>query len=297
MRTQIPAFAAAFALAAGLALAGPAQAALSGNAIRVESDDIALKDSTNATFTGGGYVDLDRGTVQVGVGGQLVKGYSQPGCRAVRAIFTYAGGSTSTVTSPRICLELGTYRSMASLRSDASRQVVRYAVQLLSSTDSTSPLGVQAGDTQYVGDAPDSYGSVSRLEHDVHKAVMTKNGQTAVMFAGASDYFLQRHEVSAADLVWWTPRARVTGTLTWSDLIAGTEAYLSVVWTYADGSTSSTLSERVARDRPPSREITLTSSSSKPVVSVSMAVYTNYAGYGAVSSGSTGRFGDGSTGQ
>lgn len=297
MRTRIPTLAVALALAAGLTLAGSAQAALSVNAIDIESDDIALKDSTNATFTGGGYVDFDRGTVQVGVGGQLVKGYSQPGCRAARASFTYAGGSTSTVTSPRICLELGTYRSTVSLRSDDSRQVVRYSVQLLSSTDSTSPLVVHAGNTEFVGDAPDSYGNESRLDHDVHKTVVTKSGRTEVMFAGASDYFLERHEVASADFVWWTPRARVTGTLTWSDLIAGTEAYLRVVWTYADGSTSSTISEKVARDRLPSREITLTSSSSKPVVSVSMAVYTNYAGYGGGSTGSTGRFGDGSTGQ
>ncbi len=290
---------AAVALAAGLvlSLAGPA-AALSGDAIRIDTDDIFLKDSASTTtFNAGGYADLDRGTVQVAVGGQLVKSSSAPGCRAVRTIFTYAGGSTSTLTSPRICLELGTYRSSVIQRSDESRQVVRYAVQLLSSTDSTSPFVVQAGNSQYVGDAPDSLGNESRLDHDVHKAAMTKSGRTEVMFAGASDYFLQRHEVSMADFVWWSPRVRITGTLTWSDLIAGSEAYLSVTWTYADGSTSSVLSDKVSRGTLVSRQITLTSSSTKPVVSVSMAVYSNYAGHGAVTSGSTGRFGDGSTGQ
>jgi hypothetical protein len=290
---------AAAAVAAGLvlSLAGPATAALSPDAVRIETDDIALKDATNATFTGAGYVDLDRDYVQVAVGGQLVKGYSVPGCRAVRAIFTYAGGATSTVTSPRVCLELGTYRSTVSLRSDDSRQVVRYAVQLLSSTDSTSALVVKAGNTEFVGDAPDSFGNESRLDHDVHQAVMTKSGRTEVMFAGASDYFLQRHAVSISDFVWWSPRVRITGTLSWSDLIAGTEAYLSVRWTYADGSTSSVLSDKVSRNSVVSRQITLTSSSTKPVASVSMAVYSNYAGYGALTSGSTGRFGDGSTGQ
>lgn len=296
-RIRIPALAAALALAAGLALASPAQAALTVNAIRIDHDAITLTDSTTGRFAGGAAADLDRGTVQVGVGGVLTKSSTEPGCRAVRATFTYAGGSTSTVTSPRICLELGTYRSDVSMRSDDSRQVVRYSVQLLSSTDSTSAFVVRAGNTQYVGDAPDSDGTVSRLDHDVHKNVITKSGRTHVMFAGVTDYFLQRHEVSSAGFVWWTPRARVTGTLTWSDLIAGSHASVRVVWTYTDGSTSSTLSEAVQRDKTPTREITITSSSTKQVVSVSMAVYSNYAGPGAGTSGSTGRFGDGSSGQ
>lgn len=297
-RTPLAAITTLAAFITTLALAGPAQAALSGDAVYIETDDIVLTESTGpTTFTGSGTAHLDGGTVQVGVGGQLVKNSSAPGCRAMRAIFTYAGGSTSTVTSPRICLELGTYRLSVNLRSDDSRQVVRYAAQLLTATDSTSPLSVRSGTTQYVGDAPDSYGNESRLDHDVHKAVMTKSGRTDVMFAGASDYFLQRHEVSAADFVWWTARARVTGTLTWSDMIAGTEAYLALTWTYADGSTDTVISERVTRDKLPSREITLTSSSTKAVASVSMVVGTNYAGLGGTSSGTAGRFGDGSTGQ
>lgn len=78
-------------------------------------------------------------------------------------------------------------------------------------------------------------------------------------------------------------RARVTSTLTWSDLIAGTHASVRVVWTYTDGSTSSTLPEPVQRDRVPSRDINLTSSSTKQVVvSVSVAVFSNVAGYDSV---------------
>jgi hypothetical protein len=277
--------------------ASPVQAALTADAVLLDSDHVVVRDPmlTANSFTTDAHAHLDRGTIRVGMYGTLVRSTSSPGCRAARAVFTYADGSTSSATSARVCKEFNTYLLRPSLSSDASRQVVRYAVQLLAAADSTAPLTVIGGNTEYVGDAPGSTGTAARLDHDTHVLTITGSGRTATMFTGSTDYFLQKHEVSAADFTWWTPRARVTGTLTWSDLITGTEAYLSVGWTYADGSTSSTISEKVVRASLPSRTITLTSSSTKQVIAVSMAVYSNQAGLGSFSNGSQGRFGDPTT--
>jgi hypothetical protein len=283
------------AIALTLGTAAPAQAALSVDAVLLDSDHVVVRDPalTANSFTTDAVAHLDRGTIRVGMYGTLVRSTSSPGCRAARAVFTYADGGTSKATSARVCKEFNTYLLRPSLFSDSSRQVVRYAVQLLAAADSTAPLTVIAGNTEYVGDAPDSTGTAARLDHDVNVATISAGyGRTATMFQGSTDYFLQRHEVSSAGFVWWNARARVTGTLTWSDYITGTEAYLSVGWTYSDGSTSSTISAKVVRGSLPSRTITLTSSSTKHVVAVSMAVYSNQAGLGSFSSATQGRFGD-----
>lgn len=289
----------ATALTVGAATPALATEGWSVSVVRLEHDTFSVKDptATGFGFSGGATVVLDRNHVRVGSSGVLTRSTTIPGCRAARAVFTYADGSTSSVTSPRLCQEFGTFRSDPSFYSRTDRDVLRYAVQILSASDATAPLTVIAGNTQYVGDAPDSLGTTTRLDHDTHVLKMTANGRTETMFTGSTDYFLQKHEVSAAGFTWWTPRARVTGTLTWSDLITGTEAYLSVAWTYADGSTSSTISAKVVRGSLPSRTITLTSSSSKQVVAVSMAVYSNQAGPGGGTYGSEGHFLDPTNGQ
>jgi len=272
----------------------PAHAA---DPVMIDTDHVMVRDPLYSTgnigFAADAYARFYGGTIRVGVNGTLVRSTSSPGCRAARVVFTYADGSTSRATSPRVCKEFGTYLSRPSLASDTSRHVVRYAVQLLAAADSTAPFSVAAGNTEYVGDAPDSLGTATRLDHDTHLVTMPGSyGRQDTMFQGSTDYFLQKHEVTSAGFIWWNARARVTGTLTWSDLITGSEAYLSVGWTYSDGSTSSTISAKVVRGSLPSRTITLTSSSTKHVVAVSMAVYSNQAGLGSVSNGSQGRFGD-----
>ena len=270
----------------------PAHAA---DPVLIDTDHVVVRDRENTanSITADAYAHLRDGTIHVGLSSTLVRSTSSPGCLAARVIFTYADGATSRVTSPRLCKVFGTYLSRPSFSSDRSRHVVRYAVQLLTSTDPTADLFVIAGSTHFVGDAPDSLGTATRLDHDTHLVTMPGSyGRQDTMFQGSTDYFLQKHEVTSAGFTWFNARARVTGTLTWSDLITGTEAYLSVHWTYADGSTSSTISAKVVRGSLPSRTITLTSSSSKHVVAVTMAVYSNQAGLGSVSNGSRGRFGD-----
>ena len=286
------------AVAAGLVLVGPTAAhatPFTANAVLVDSDHVVIADPTAATmgFTGDATVKFDRNYVRVAISGIFKRSTATPGCRATRAIFTYADGSTTSVTSPLLCKEFDTVRSDPVFWSHDTRSVVQYAVQVLSSTDSTAPLKVIAGNTEYVGDAPDSFGNATRLDHDTHKLLVNGGGgRTATMFQGSTDFFLQRHDVSAAGFTWWSTRSRVTGTLTWSDLISGSEAYLSVTWYYSDGSQSSAISDKVVRGVTPTRTVNLTSSSTKYVVSVKMGVYSNLAG--GFSSAAEAKFGDGS---
>ena len=297
---RIPSLASVLAVAVGLVLFGPtaAQAVpFTASAVLVDSDHVVIADPTAATmgFTGDATVKFDRNYVRVAISGIFKRSTATSGCRATRAIFTYADGSTTNVTSPRLCQEFGTFRSDPIFWSHDDRSVVKYAVQVLSAADSTAPLTVIAGNTEFVGDAPDSLGTATRLDHDTHQLVMTGNGgRTATMFQGSTDFFLQRHDVSAADFTWWNTRARVTGTLTWSDLITGSEAYLSVTWYYSDGSQSSALSDKVVRGVKPTQTVNMTSSSTKYVVTVKMAVYSNKAGLGSFSSLAEAKFGDGS---
>lgn len=287
----------AASLAAGLVLAGPAPAHAAGftaSAVLVDSDTVIVSDSaSSARFSGTATTKFDRNFVRVVVSGIFTRVTATPGCRATRAIFTYADGSTTNVTSDRLCKEFGTVRSDPVLWSHDDRSVVKYAVQLLSATDSTSPLTVIAGNTEFVGDAPDSQGNATRLDHDTHQLVIANSGRTATMFQGSTDFSLQRHDVSSAGFTWWTTRANVTGTLTWSDLITGSEAYLSVTWYYSDGSQSSVLSGKVVRGVTPTKTVNLTSSSTKYVVTVKMAVYSNKAGLGSTTTGAEAKFGDG----
>lgn len=288
----------AVSMAAGLVLAGttPAHAvAFTASAILVDSDSVVISDPASpARFSGTGTTKFDRNYVRVIVSGIFQRSTTTPGCRATRAIFTYADGSTTEVTSPRLCKEFDTVRVDPVFWSHDDRSVVKYAVQMLSSADSTAPLTVIAGSTEFVGDAPDSLGTATRLDHDTHQLIMSNSGRSATMFQGSTDFFLQRHDVSSAGFTWWTTRAKVTGTLTWSDLIAGSEAYLSVTWYYSDGSQSSVLSEKVVRGVKPSQTVSMTSSSTKYVVSVKMAVYSNKAGLGSFSSAAEAKLGDGS---
>jgi hypothetical protein len=286
--------------ASALALGASTSAhAWTGDVIWLESDTVVLKDPATGSpgFNGKGSTFFDRGYIGVHVSGVFQRATTTPGCRAVRVVFTYADESTSSQTSPRLCKEFNTFRSDPYFLSRSDRHVVRFATQLLGASDSTAPLTVLATNRQYVGDAPDSLGSASRLDHDTNVVDMTGwGGSRATMFQGSTDYFLQRHEVAAADFVWWTPRARVAGTLTWSDIANGSEAYLSVQWTYGDGTTAWSNSERITRGVQPTRTISLTSSSSKNVVAVKMHITTNATGTYGVSTTSVGHLLDPSSG-
>jgi hypothetical protein len=174
------------------------------------------------------------------------------------------------------------------LRSSTTKDLVKYAVQLLTATDDDAPVSVVATSNQLVGDAPDSYGTTLRLDHDTH--TVAKDGQT--MFTGSANWYLNKHTVEYVGFSWWNVRARVTGTLVWKDLMPGHQAWLRVTWTYTDGSTGRSHSAYVERDKTESVPVSLVSDSVKEVVAARVYVVSDGTGSPNHFIGNSTKFGD-----
>lgn len=220
--------------------------------------------------------------VQALVKVHLYKPAARTGCRAARVLFTYADGKTvTTAPSARVCKEHAMTDRDVELRSSTSKDLVSYRVDLLTATDDDAPMTTMIGRIQLVGDAPDSYGTAERLDHDTHRAMLG----TRTLFTGSANWFLQKHTVEMAGFSWWTSRARVSGTVVWDDALLGTKARLFVDWTYADGSNSTSRSSYLVRDSVESVSVNFTSDSDKEVVAVRLEIFSD--GGTHVLSGST----------
>jgi hypothetical protein len=225
---------------------------------------------------------LRDGNVQALVKVHLYKPAAVSGCRAVRVLFTYADGKTATTApSARVCKEHSMTDRDVELRSSTSKDLVSYRVDLLTATDDDAPMTTMVSRIQLVGDAPDSFGTAERLDHDAHRAMIG----TRTLFTGSANWFLQKHTLEMAGFSWWTSRARVIGTVAWDDALAGTKAHLYARWTYADGSNSSSRSSDLVRDRIESVAVDFTSDSNKEVVAVRLEIVSD--GGTRVLSGST----------
>ena len=187
-----------------------------------------------------------------------------------------------------MCLEHETTTLDVTLRSSTSKDLVKYAVQLLTATADDAPVSVVATSNHLVGDAPDSYGTTVRLDHDTHR--VAKDGKT--LFAGSANWYLNKHTVESAGFSWWNVRARVTGTLVWNDLMPGTKARLWVTWTYTDGSTARSQSAYVERDKTESVPVSLVSDSFKEVVSARVYVISEWTAHSQLFTGNSTKFGD-----
>ena len=260
------------AAAAALLTAAPHAHAVPIENLTVDTDSLLIADSIWPELTGvsgTATVFLQGGNVQVSVKARLSRPSGSTGCRAARARFTYADGSTVTgPTSGRVCQEHQTYALDVAFKSSTSKDLVAYAVQLLKATDDDAPVAVMATANQLVGDAPDSLGTTARLDHDTHRAV--KDGH--VVFTGSSNWYLNKHTVESAGFSWWNVRARIIGTLTWKDVLPGSQARVTVVWTYTDGSNSYSYSPYVVRGKTETQSVTLLSDSLKEVVSARVVV-------------------------
>lgn len=259
------------AAAAAVITAAPATA-VPIEKLTVDTDTFMVLESltpTMAGVSGTATLFLQGGNIQASVTAKLTKPSSSSGCRAARALFTYADGSTVT-TSPsgRVCLEHGTTTLDVAFKSSTTKDLVKYAVQLLKATDDDAPVTVFGTVNHLVGDAPDSLGTTARLDHDTHRAA--KDGH--VVFTGSSNWYLNKHTVEAAGFSWWNSRARVIGTLTWNDALSGSQARVTVVWTYTDGSNSYSYSPYVVRDKTETQSVNLVSDSFKEVVAARVVV-------------------------
>jgi hypothetical protein len=272
------------AAAAALLASAPPATAVAIEKLTVDTDSFSVLESfypTVSGVSGTATVFLQGGNVQVSVNAKISKPSSFTGCRAARAQFTYADGSTATTApSGRVCLEHATTTLDVAFRSTSSKDLVKYAVQLLKATDDDAPMTAIGTSNQLVGDAPDSFGTTARLDHDTHRAA--KDGH--VVFTGSSNWYLNKHTVESAGFSWWNVRARVNGTLTWNDALAGTQARVTVIWTYTDGSNSYSHSPYVVRGKTETLAVSLVSDGYKEVVSARVVV-------GGVLGGST-KFGD-----
>jgi hypothetical protein len=239
------------------AVAGPAHAAdFSAGQFKIDTDSINVVSSSNGSTAGTVSEFHAGGFIRAQYLGTVHRISTGAPCVFVRVIFTYADGTTSSRDSLRACNGELSDRSV-DIQSLATRDLVRYRVELRTAVDSTSTGVAVNGVTNFVNNAPDSLGTASQL--DVDRLVARKS--TTTLFDGTS-----RNSLTSGSV-----RSNVTGTLTWSDVMPGTRATAQVKWTYADGTTSIVNAGTVERG-PNSVAIDVTSLAGKDVRTVAVIV-------------------------
>jgi hypothetical protein len=262
-------------LIAAAVLAGPAHATdLSIGQFKIDTDSINVT-NTNGSTTGTVTEFHRGGYIQAQYHGTVTRASSGAPCVFARAIFTYADGTASTVDSQRACNgELS--QANVDLHSLATRDLVRYRVELRSAVDSVSAGVAVNGVTNFVNNSPDSQGTASQL--DVDTLVARKSGAT--LFSGTSKYFLTSGSI----------RSTVSGILTWNDVMPGFQADVRVKWIYSDG-TSSLVTAGTVRKGPNSTTINVTSLAGKDVRTVQVIVVSrNFSGTQASANAKFGDF-------
>lgn len=206
--------------------------------VELEQDTVGIVATDGLSrITGTARVAMVDGHVTVRIDGTVRLETASRGCTSVVGTFVYADGSKATTgETPRACSEFGDTTTGFHLATTAKKDVVRYVVYLMRSTDATAPASNNKWQLHYVGDAPDSFGTAERLDHDLTKILVFKSSSTGWHTAfdkGVTDYRLSPYDVFGLRI--WTVRSRVQGNLVWNPVLGGT-AYLRVSWTYADGS-------------------------------------------------------------
>jgi hypothetical protein len=263
-------------LTAGLAAmtlsAGPASAAdVAAGHFIVDTDTVAMNKAGAGSLSGMATAFHADGQIQLQVHGTVTRTTNGTApCVFARAYFYYADGATTSLDSPRACVGENAQRTV-DLHSKASGDVVKYAVQLRTAVDSTSQGVVVDGSTFPVGDAPDSLGAAAQLDKDVLRIT----SGSATVFNGGSVYSVEQRIVSVfPPKAAGVQRSRVTGTLTWSDSLPGTQAYALITWKYADGTSNTAKSNPVSRGGAPV-VVDKTSSDTKDVYSVKVDIITS----------------------
>ena len=246
MRRFIRASAAAFALAfvfVGLS-AGPAAAVddTAGEYL-LDRDDVEVVGQLAAQFGGGThqfanysdsaklvwYRDGDTGRLRAQLLGKVF--VSQGGCGFVRATWTYGNGSTSVSTSGLAC---NNGERAVDLDSIPTRDALTVRVDLraggqFQSQDAMASFGVRDAK---VMDGADSDGTCAKVDQD---PFVISNG-AATLFRGQARFFCA---ADGSDDI----RVRVTGTLIWSDTMAGDRARFAVRFAGLDIATSGEVSQ------------------------------------------------------
>lgn len=245
--------------------------ALTGDHL-IDQDRVTQSVSGKGQVYGDSYLILRNGRVMHSMAAGLDSYLS--GCTAARATYHYADGTTGTQVSERACKTGIAHRSPA-FTSSTSKDLVKYSYELLAATDTTAPLTTISGSTYLVGDAPDSFGTKERLDHDEFS--LLKNGSRVATVTSDYSVVVTKTPVTTFGDV----RSRVSGDLTWSRELRGSYARVYITWHLADGSTASASSDKLLADQPGTVRFDKTSPVGKDVTSVDVWVSTDVAGGGA----------------
>lgn len=212
-----------------------------------------------------------RNRMEVQVHGTVHRDAAAAGCRSAKVTFVFADESTETTSeSPRACKAYGVTDKFIDFHPTKDKDVVRYHVSLLTSTDLTAPAMTLKTTTGLVGDAPDSFGTAARLDHD---AMQLFDHEQKIFADGAVDWRIQREDISGVTLRF--ARGRVQGMLTRPTALEGTKAWLQATWFYADGSSAKKLSGAVTAATPTLR-VDMSSDRYKEAVAVEIKVITDW---------------------
>lgn len=268
----LPAVAMAVTAFAGIAPSANASDASPGG-YRIDQDyvRVASADGTSHVTANSALAFFRDNRMQVQVHGTVHRDATVAGCRSARVTFVFADETVETTKeSPRACKQYAVTDKLVDFHPTKEKDVVRYHVSLLSSTDLTAPATTLKYATYLVGDAPESYGTAARLDTD---ALQLVDHAQKIFTDGASDWWIQREDI--AGVTFRFARGRVQGTLTRPTELEGTQAWLQATWRYADGSSAKKLSGAVTSATPTLR-VDMKSDRYKEVMSVEIKVITDW---------------------
>lgn len=219
-------------------LAATAQPASSHTVGHTIDHDQARLSSPAGSVWASTYEFLSSGTVQISLRAITERAGVHQGCVSSRVTFVYADGGLGMQDSPRVCAKGAPYSTDVEtmFRSSATRDLVRYAVQLLSSSGPTTTPRVDTSSPYFIGDAPDSLGTSTRLDRDTLEGPLGDGSS----IRATGDFAITTISTSSGTARNVT--GQVAGEYAWPSYQGAgpSSRNVAVVWYYADGTHSVT---------------------------------------------------------
>lgn len=182
------------------------------------------------------YETVHEGYVQISLHATTERASALRGCVSTRVTYIYADSTFGMQDSPRVCDKGTSYSTVVDtqFRSSATRDIVRYAVQLMAASGPTTTPTVQSTTTQFIGDAPDSLGTSARLDRDQ----LAPDWSDGHSFRGTADFAITA--VATSNGTARNVTGQISGVYTWPTYTGFGDSFRDVyiVWNYADGSNS-----------------------------------------------------------
>ena len=210
------------------------------------------------------FESLYDGYVQMSLRAITERAAAHQGCVSTRVTYIYSDGTIGMQDSPRVCDKGTSYSTWVETRfkSSPTRDIVRYAVQLMAAWGPTGTLTVESTSTQFIGDAPDSLGSSARLDRDQ----LDPDWSGGSSFRGTADFAITTIPTSTGTVRNVT--GQVAGVYAWPSNtgIGSSSRDVQIVWNYADGTYSVTQLGRIYAGMAP-RKVLATSDPRRDLVS------------------------------